>query len=341
MPAVSSAAPRKSTFTRLRGRSVPARATPRTAPASSPKGTFTKNTQCQDSRSVRKPPMSGPDDRREPPRRREVALHAGALLEAVEVRDDRHAQRDERAAAEPLERPARDQHRHRRREAREHRADQEDRQPREVHAPAPVEVREPPPERHRDGGGEDVAREDPGVDGEAAQARDHGRHRRRDGGRFHRAEEEPQHHPRDDETSARRRGAHAPVPRPAVVHWAHGHRPRSAPYGSMDSCPSCHVTRSAPSSRRISVGQAAGTGGHAPHGHASAQELERIDAAVPVLPRHPERVAADEGDRARAVRVGADQRQERARHGGPPLRRPARPAPASGTWRCAACAARR
>src|SRR4029450_3929597 len=45
--------------------------------------------------------------------RPEVALHPRALLETVEIRDDGHAERDEGAAAEPLERPADDQRGHR------------------------------------------------------------------------------------------------------------------------------------------------------------------------------------------------------------------------------------
>ena len=66
MPAVSSAAPRTSILTDPRGRSVPASATPSTAPARSPKGTLTKNTQRQDEVIGQEAADEGPDDRREP-----------------------------------------------------------------------------------------------------------------------------------------------------------------------------------------------------------------------------------------------------------------------------------
>ena len=110
--------------------------------------------------------------------------------------------------------------------------------------------------------------------------------------------------PRRGGTGAR----HDLAARPAVVHWAHGHCPRRSTYGSNESCPSCHTTRKAPVSRRISIGHASVSGAQAPHGQAARSRAERIDAPVPVLPRHAERVAPDERDGTRAIRVGADQR---------------------------------
>ena len=75
------------------------------------------------------------------------------------------------------------------------------------------------------------------------------------------------------ETMSPRRGGGGAVtarsPRRVVAHWAHGHCRRRSAYGSAESCPSCHTTRSAPASRRISVGQASGAGGQAPHGQAA------------------------------------------------------------------------
>ena len=283
-----------------------------------------------------------PDDGGEPPGRREVPLHPRALLEAVEIRDDGHAERDQRAAAETLERPADDQHGHRRRQSRQHRPHQEDRQSGEVHAPPAVEIREPPPERHGDRRGEDVAREDPRVDGEAAQARDHRRHGRRHRRRLHRAEEEPQHHARDDEPAAgRRRGGHGPVPRRA--HGALGARALPAKIRVRERRFVPILPDDAERGRLAAdLGRPGGGGRRAGAARAGrAERVEGVDAPVPVLPRHAEGIAPDERHGARAIRVGADQGQEGAGHGGGSGHAPRAASTGPETRRAPAWAARR
>src|SRR5439155_1695794 len=85
-----------------------------------------------------------------------------------------------------------------------------------------VEIREPPPERHRDRLREQEAREDPRVDLDPAEASHDRRHRRGDDGGLHRREENGQHDPDED----------APL-RPLLHQWppvqpAQRHSPRSA-----------------------------------------------------------------------------------------------------------------
>ena len=118
-------------------------------------------------------------------------------------------------------------------------------------------------------------------------------------------------------TSPRRGGAlgHGALPRGAggaLGARASAGAARVREHGLVPVLP---LTRRPPASRRISVGQASGgrRAGAARAGR--AQEGEGVDAPVPVLPRHAERVASDEGHGLGPVRVGADQREQGSRHG--------------------------
>src|SRR5437870_3136177 len=155
-------------------------------------------------------------DARDPP------LQLRAALEPEELADDRVAERHQRPGAEPLHHPEHDQLRHALRGPRERRAPEERREPDQEDRPAAVEIREPPPERHRDRLREQEAREDPRVDLDPAEASHDRRHRRRDDGGLHCREENGQHDPDED----------APL-RPLLHQWppvqpAQRHSPRSA-----------------------------------------------------------------------------------------------------------------
>ena len=135
-----------------------------------------------------------PDHARNPPHAAEERLHPRALLDRVDVADDCHPERHERARAESLHRAEDDELRHRRCHPREHRADEEDRDAELEEETSAVEVGELAPDRHGDGRGDEVGREDPAVMAQAAERGDDRRHRRADHGRFERGQE----HPRDD-----------------------------------------------------------------------------------------------------------------------------------------------
>ena len=126
-------------------------------------------------------------DRRDAPDAAEERLRAGALRQRVELADDRHAQRDDRAGAEALNRPRGDQHDHRGRGARQHRPNEEDDDPSRYMRRA-VEIGEPPPDRHGRRRRQQVGGEHPAVVRESAERGDHGGHRGADDGRFERAE---------------------------------------------------------------------------------------------------------------------------------------------------------
>ena len=143
------------------------------------------------------------DERRDPPDAGDVALHLGPLRDRVDVADDRHADRLDRARAQPLHEPERDQRRHAPGEPAQHRPEHE--QPdAEKHDRLPAAlVRELAVDRHRHGLGEQVDREQPGELGESAEVRDHGRYGGGQDRRVDRDQSDAQHHREQDRASLR------------------------------------------------------------------------------------------------------------------------------------------
>ena len=129
------------------------------------------------------------EHRRDAPHARHVALHAGALLDAVHVADQRGRERLDRARAEPLHEAERDQRGHRPGEPAQRRCDEEDRDP-DDEQPLPAErVRELSVDRDADGLHEQVRGEHPAVERQPAQLRRDARHRGGDDGGLDRGHE--------------------------------------------------------------------------------------------------------------------------------------------------------
>ena len=91
--------------------------------ATAPSGMLTKKIQRQSRKSTNSPPRVGPDHRRDGPDAGHVALDLGPLLDGVDVADDGHRRRLDRAGAQSLQRPEGDQRRHAPGEAAEDRAE--------------------------------------------------------------------------------------------------------------------------------------------------------------------------------------------------------------------------
>ncbi len=127
-------------------------------------------------------------DRRDAPDAAEDRLRPCALLERVQLADDRHAERDDRAGAQPLDRAEDDELRHRGRRARERGSQDEDGNAGEIQPPASIEIRQPSPDRHRSGRRQQVCGKHPAVVREPAERRDHRRHGGSDDGCLERAE---------------------------------------------------------------------------------------------------------------------------------------------------------
>ena len=166
------------------------------------------------------------DHRGHAPHAREIALQARPTLEPEELADDRVAEGQQRARAEPLHHAKDDQLRHGLRRARECRAGEERGEPDEIDRTPSVEVREPAPERHGDRLGQQIAGEDPRVDVEATQARHDRRHRQRDDRGLDRRQEDGQHD--RDQHAPPRALVHAFVHQWPPVQPAQRQSPRSA-----------------------------------------------------------------------------------------------------------------
>ena len=163
-----------------------------------PIGRLIQKTHGQPTVVVMTPPTAGPDDRRAAPHGAEQALDLGALGRRVDVADDREGDRLKGPGAQALDRPEDDQLDHRGREAARDRRDDEDDQPEHEDRLAAVHVGELAEQRHRRRCGQEVAREDPRVLGEAAQLADDRRHRRADHARIERREREGRQDRRGD-----------------------------------------------------------------------------------------------------------------------------------------------
>ena len=137
-------------------------------------------------------------DRRDTPDAAEERLCLGALRQRVQLADDRHAHRDDRAGAKPLNRSRRDQGEHAGRRAGHHRANQEYRHAEQIHAPSSVQIGEPSPDRDRRGRCEQIRGKYPAVMRQAAERCDDSGHRRADDRRLERPESHPEQEPRGD-----------------------------------------------------------------------------------------------------------------------------------------------
>jgi hypothetical protein len=140
------------------------------------------------------PAQQGPEQRGHAPHAGHVALFSSALLEAEQLADDRHPERHERARAEPLQHAEGDQLLHGLRGAGERGAGQKDRQAGEVDRTPAEEIGEPAPQGHGHRGAEQESGEDPRIDVDAAEALHDGRHGGRHHRRFHRGQEDREHH---------------------------------------------------------------------------------------------------------------------------------------------------
>ena len=121
-------------------------------------------------------------------------MHLGATLEAEEIRNDRHADRHERACAKALQHAECDELDHAPRQTGQRGTDEKDHETGEERRPPSEQIGEASPERHGDGGRQEEPGKDPRVDLEPAQALHDDRHGSGDHGRFHRREEHGQHH---------------------------------------------------------------------------------------------------------------------------------------------------
>jgi hypothetical protein len=102
----------------------------------------------------------------------DVALVAPALARRDDLADDRHRQRHQPAGAEALEGAEADQLAERAGHAGQSRAGQEDDDRRDEQRLASVEIAGAPPQRHRDGGAQQVGGDDPGELVEATEVAD-------------------------------------------------------------------------------------------------------------------------------------------------------------------------
>ena len=214
MPANRREAPSQSTRT-ASARRIGGYATASTSPASRPNGRFQIEDPPPRQRVGDIPADQRSGDGGDAEHTAEHRLDARAFRQRVQLADDRHAQRDDRACTESLDRARGDEHGHRGRGSGRGRPHQKNGDAEEIDAPAAVQVGQASPDRHRCGRRQEVRGKDPTVVREAAQGRDHRRH----GGGDHRGFEYAQAHaeekPRGDRAAPgqrdRRRGF-------AVVH---------------------------------------------------------------------------------------------------------------------------
>ena len=146
-----------------------------------------------------------PDDRGKAPHGRHRALDAGPLGRRVDVADDRHRDRLDRAGADALDRAKDDQQLHRAGKPAQRRADQEDRRPDKEHPPAAVYVGEPPVERDRHRHRQKRHREHPAEQVKPAEMADDRRQRGRDDRAFD-GRHEDRHQRRHQHQAAARHG---------------------------------------------------------------------------------------------------------------------------------------
>ncbi len=133
------------------------------------------------------------DDRRHAPHARQVAHHLRPLGGAVDVADDGGGDRHDGAGAQPLQQTEADQPIHVGGEAAQHRAQQEQRSAEEEHPLAAVEIRQAAVNGDGDRLRQQIDREHPPQQREAAEIADDGRHGSGDDGGFDRRHEHRQH----------------------------------------------------------------------------------------------------------------------------------------------------
>ena len=117
-------------------------------------------------------------------------LRLPPLTRGQHVGDHRHRHHDQPAAAQPLDRAARDQHLHRLRQSGQRRPGEKDEYPDLYHQLSAVEIAQLARHRRADGRGQKVGRDDPGHVVHAAEVGHHDRDRRRDDGLTQRGKEQ-------------------------------------------------------------------------------------------------------------------------------------------------------
>jgi hypothetical protein len=140
----------------------------------------------------------GAEHGRHPPHGAEEAHHPGTLGEGEEVAHHGLSDGLEAAGADALERAEEDERAHAGRGRAEDRGDHEDGEPGEQHHLAAVQVGEPSPDRDRGRPRQQVAGEDPGIQGELAELAGDGRERGPDHAGVDGGDERRQHEARHD-----------------------------------------------------------------------------------------------------------------------------------------------
>ena len=141
-----------------------------------------------------RPPASGPTTAESAQTLARQPWILAALVRRIEVADDGHGGRLNRARADALHEPEHDQRRHRPGESAEHRAEQEDRDADQHHRLAADEIGELA--EHHGGRGlrQQEGGEHPAIELQSAELADDLRHRGRDDGRLDRDHELRRHH---------------------------------------------------------------------------------------------------------------------------------------------------
>ena len=149
-----------------------------------------------------------PDDRRQRPNARQPALYLGPLVHRIEVADDGHRGRLNRARANALREPEDNERGHRPRESAENRAKQEDHDANQHHPLSADEIGELA-EHHCGRGLRQKKRgEHPTIERQPAQLADNLRHGGRDDGRLDRDHEIRRHNGGEHKRTVSRQGRH-------------------------------------------------------------------------------------------------------------------------------------
>ncbi len=241
------------------------------------------------------PPSAGPAIEATGEGRADQPLVAAAVARRDDHADRGEREREEPACAEALDGPEEDELGHVLREAAERRADEEDRDRDHEEGATAVDVAELAVERHRDGRGEHVRGDDPGVAGQPADVADDPRQRSRDDRLVERREHEHRHQPRvDGEDAADRepvalRLAREPLAR--ARSFAAGHQSHAASSRQPDADPDRD------SAHDLQPGQGFAQQQHGEdHGHERlrVREQRRVRGADAVDGLEPEDVRQDE-----------------------------------------------
>ena len=137
----------------------------------------------------------------------ERALVATAVAQRDDFADDGHGRHHDRAAADALQRPRRDQHGHRTAQTAKHRADEEEDHRRLEHRLAAEQVTELSDDRRDDGRRQQIACDDPGLVARTAEVGDDRRQRGGHDGLVERGQQHAEQHRDEDEVAALRADA--------------------------------------------------------------------------------------------------------------------------------------